>query len=236
MPEAPAVRDMFARISPRYDRLNRILSMGIDVGWRKQAVRYSEMKPGDRVLDACSGTGDLANALSDAGADVVGSDFCGEMLEFAEQKNLKRAEGRRPAFVQADTTQLPWADSTFDLATVAFGIRNVEDPRRGLAEMLRVVRPGGRVLVLEFCKPRTPGLRQAYMFYFRRVLPRLGRMLCAESAGAYDYLPDSVMQFPEREGFLQLMREAGWEDAEYRTLSGGIAALYRGRRPEASPA
>lgn len=236
MPEASAIRQMFARISPRYDRLNRMLSLGIDVLWRKRAVRYSELKPGERVLDTCSGTGDLANALADAGGRVVGTDFCHEMLEIAEEKNASRPTEKRPMYVNADTMELPLREASFDLATVAFGIRNVQDPVAGLREMCRVVRPGGRVVVLEFCTPKTFGLRQAYLFYFRKVLPRVGRLLARGEDGAYTYLPESVMKFPERDEFLDLMRNAGWSEAECRVLPGGIAALYRARRPEPTAA
>ena len=228
MPEGAAIRSMFARVAPRYDRANHLLSMGIDHGWRRAAVRFAELQPGERVLDTCCGTGDLALALTRAGGEVVGTDFCPEMLTHAVTKS--RAAGA-PRWLAADTMRLPFADDSFDLATVAFGIRNVEDPVAGLREMGRVVRPGGRVLVLEFCRPRLPGLRQAYLLYFRRVLPRLGRWISGDTEGAYDYLPDSVMKFPERGAFLELMSDAGLESPRMRLLSGGIAALYRAEIP-----
>jgi len=174
----------------------------------------------------CAGTGDLSLHLSRLGARVVGADFCAPMLQHAERKATGRAG--RPNFVCSDAQQLPFEDASFDLATVAFGIRNVESPVRALREMARVVRKGGRVIVLEFCKPRLPLLGQAYLFYFRRVLPKLGRWIAGAPNDAYDYLPDSVMKFPERSEFTTLMSEAGLQSPRYTVLSGGIAAVYRG--------
>ena len=226
MPEGPVIQRMFAEVADGYDRANRVLSLGIDVLWRKRAAKVAEVRAGERVLDVCAGTGDLSLHLSRLGAHVVGADFCAPMLQHAERK----ATGRpgRPNFVCSDAQQLPFEDASFDLATVAFGIRNVESPVRALREMARVVRKGGRVIVLEFCKPRLPLLGQAYLFYFRRVLPKLGRWIAGAPNDAYDYLPDSVMKFPERSEFTTLMSEAGLQSPRYTVLSGGIAAVYRG--------
>ncbi|MCA8944036.1 MAG: ubiquinone/menaquinone biosynthesis methyltransferase [Planctomycetes bacterium] len=220
---------MFAGVADRYDRANRILSMGVDVRWRKAAVAFAGVGAGEEALDVCAGTGDLTCALRDAGARVVGSDFCPEMLAHAVDK-WPHAE--RPRYVAGDTLKLPFRDDSFDLATVAFGIRNVEDPTAGIRELARVVRPGGRVVVLEFCRPRVPLFRSAYMLYFRRILPRLGSWITGDRAGAYEYLPDSVMAFPEREQFLELMRDAGLVAPKMKVLTGGIAALYRGEVEE----
>lgn len=226
MPEGPVIQRMFAEVADGYDRANRVLSLGIDVLWRKRAARIAAVKPGERVLDVCAGTGDLSLHLSRLGARVVGADFCAPMLGHAERK----AAGKplRPRFVCGDAMQLPFSDDTFDLATVAFGIRNVEDPVAAMREMARVVRPGGRIVVLEFCRPRVPVLGSAYLFYFRRVLPRLGRWVSGSDNGAYQYLPDSVMKFPERSLFLELMARAGLVSPRFSVLSGGIAAVYRG--------
>jgi len=229
MPDATTVRRLFARVADRYDRANHVLSLGVDHAWRRSAVRFAGLRPGEQVLDACSGTGDLALALARAGAVVTGTDFCPEMLRHAVRKSA-RARSGAAGFVAADTLRLPFADGSFDLATVAFGIRNVQDPVAGLRELARVVRPGGRVLVLEFSKPRIPLLREAYLFYFGRVLPRVGSWVTGDREGSYRYLHDSVMAFPERDEFLALMTAAGLTQPRARLLSCGIASLYRAEK------
>ncbi|MGE3175230.1 MAG: ubiquinone/menaquinone biosynthesis methyltransferase [Planctomycetota bacterium] len=226
MPAGPVIQRMFAEVADGYDRANRVLSLGIDVLWRRRAIAAAGLRAGERVLDVCAGTGDLAIAMARRGARVVGADFCAPMLVHAHRKG--GAAAGRPAFLCGDAMRLPFADGGFDLATVAFGIRNVEDPVAAMAEMARVVRPGGRVVVLEFCRPRVPVLGRAYLFYFRRVLPRLGRWISGADNGAYQYLPDSVMAFPERAEFLELMQRAGLRAPSTTLLSGGIAAIYRG--------
>lgn len=234
-PEGSTIRRMFADVAPRYDFLNHTLSGGVDRLWRRHTVSRALEPFGDakdaRVLDLCSGTGDLALAFAAKGSSVIGADFCPEMLEIGEQKRRGAKGGLCLGFLAADAQALPFAEDQFDLATVAFGIRNVQDPECGLAEMRRVVKPGGKVYVLEFSRPRTPILGPAYMWYFRHVLPRLGSWLSRGSrdSKAYDYLPESVLEFPDREAFLDLMRAAGLTDCSYRLLSFGIAALYEGR-------
>jgi demethylmenaquinone methyltransferase/2-methoxy-6-polyprenyl-1,4-benzoquinol methylase len=229
MPDGTTIQRMFAEVAPGYDRANRALSLGIDLWWRRQTVRCVAPRPGERGLDVCTGTGDLCFALQRAGAVMVGADFCAPMLVRAVAKRTASPAGAPlPDFVAADTLQLPFADASFDFATVAFGIRNVADPRAGLAEMARVVRPGGRIVVLEFSKPRVPLLGAAYQFYFRRVLPRLGGWISGAKNHAYQYLHDSVMAFPERQAFLDLMVRAGLHAPQQRLLTGGIAAIYRG--------
>ena len=225
MPDGATIQRMFAEVAPGYDRANRALSMGIDTWWRRQAVRLTAVRAGERGVDVCAGTGDLSFALQRAGARVVGTDFCAPMLVRAAAKS---SHGSSPRFLAGDALELPFADGSFDFATVAFGIRNVSDPGAGLREMARVVRPGGRVVVLEFTRPRVPVLGSLYRFYFRRVLPKLGGWISGARSGAYRYLHDSVMAFPEREDFLALMRTAGLEAPSMRLLTGGIAALYRG--------
>ncbi|MEO6595887.1 MAG: ubiquinone/menaquinone biosynthesis methyltransferase, partial [Planctomycetota bacterium] len=231
MPDGTTIQRMFAEVAPGYDRANRALSFGLDRWWRRQAVRLTGVRAGERGLDVCAGTGDLALALHRAGASVVGADFCAPMLLRAEAKCARADRGTtatHPRFLAADAQLLPFPDATFDFVTVAFGIRNVSEPLAALREMVRVVRPGGRVVVLEFCKPRVALFGPVYRFYFRRVLPRLGGWISGTKNGAYRYLHDSVMVFPERDEFLALMRAAGLHAPRMRLLTGGIAALYRG--------
>jgi len=226
MPEAAAIQRMFADVAPGYDRANRALSLGIDRWWRRRTVAVVAVRAGECGLDVCAGTGDLSFALQRAGAEVVGSDFCAPMLVRARAKAARIPSP--PSFLAADAMSLPFADGAFDFATVAFGIRNVSDPVVALREMARVVRPGGRVVVLEFCKPAVPVLGALYRGYFRNVLPRLGRWISGARSDAYRYLHDSVMAFPEREQFLDLMRTAGLQAPSQRLLTCGIAAVYRG--------
>lgn len=224
MPEAPKVRRLFAAIARRYDLANDVLSLGVHRLWRRRLVRSAGVRPGMTALDVCCGTGDLALALRRAGASVVGADFCPEMLVLAASKAPTAAR-----FVVGDTLRLPFPDASFDLVTVAFGIRNVADPTAGLREMARVCRPGGRVVVLEFCRPRLPLFSSLYGFYFRKVMPRLGAMVSGDRAGAYRYLQATVAVFPERESFLALMRDAGLTEARQDVLSLGIACIYQAR-------
>jgi demethylmenaquinone methyltransferase/2-methoxy-6-polyprenyl-1,4-benzoquinol methylase len=229
MPDAVTIQRMFADVAPGYDRANRALSLGVDVLWRRATVRTVAPAAGERGLDVCSGTGDLCFALQRAGASMLGADFCAPMLAHTHAKQPSQAS--RPEFLAADAMSLPFADDSFDFATVAFGIRNVAEPVVALREFGRVVRSGGRVVVLEFCKPRLPVFAQLYGFYFRQVLPRLGKWICGNKSDAYRYLHDSVQAFPEREGFLELMQRAGLRAPRQRLLSGGIAAIYRAEVP-----
>ena len=237
-PDGRAVRDMFADCAPRYDRLNRTLSAGIDVLWRRRTLRRAlegQTVRGLRVLDVCSGTGDLALAFAARGCSVMGVDFCKEMLFCGAQKRRARELPGELGFVAADAQHLPFEDDSFDVATVAFGIRNVHDPLQGLRELERVLRPGGRVLVLEFSKPRTKLIGPAYLWYFRKVLPKLGKLLAPATRRheAYDYLPESVMRFPEREEFCAVLEAAGLQGAQHTLLSFGIACLYEAQVPAA---
>lgn len=223
------VREMFSSIAPRYDVTNVVLSLGIDRLWRRAAVQESGAGPGGRVLDCATGTGDLALALRRAvepGGTVVGMDFCAAMLEPAREK-AHRAGLDDIRFEVGDALALPYPEGAFDIATIAFGIRNVDDPVRCLREMARVVRPGGRLVVLEFGQP--DGVWGAlYRFYSRRLMPAVGGLLTGNRS-AYAYLPRTAAAFPAGERFLALMDEAGtFSSRRARSLTGGVAFVYVG--------
>jgi len=221
------IRDMFAGVAPRYDFLNRLLSGYLDVVWRKRAARSLDLPHGSAVVDLCCGTGEQAVELSRRGYRVAASDFCIPMLALAEPKYRRRSP--RPSGFAADALATPFADAHFDGATVSFGLRNVSDLDLALRELHRLLRPGGRLAVLEFAVPEPRLLRAGYLFYFRRILPAVGRLLSPRGA-AYSYLPSSVLEFPQRAGFVARMRDAGFEDAAWRNLSAGIVCLYTARR------
>lgn len=221
------IREMFASIAPRYDLANRFLSMRSDVGWRKKVSRELIERPG-LVLDLAAGTGDLTVDLTRYGSHrVVAADFTFEMLAAGRDKYRDDAPGS--SIVNGDALALPFRDAVFDGVTVAFGIRNFNDPTAGLREMLRVLRSGGAAGILEFSKPR-PIINWAYEPYMRHVLPRLGGWISGSRA-PYQYLADSISSFPHGDAFLGLMRDAGFETLSARPLSGGIATLYRGEKP-----
>lgn len=226
MSDPRAVRAMFGRIAGRYDLLNALLSAGIDRRWRTALVRHLGELKGRVLVDSCCGTGDLSFALARAGARVVGVDFTPEMLGRARQKKRKG----RACFVAGDALALPLSDACVDAAAIAFGIRNVGDRAKGLEEMMRVVRPGGTVLVLEFSLPRSRFVGALYRFYFTRILPRLGGWISGDAA-AYRYLPETVLAWPSPEELRAEMASLGLEACGYRLLSGGIACLSYGRVP-----
>lgn len=224
-PDPAKIRSMFASIARRYDRANTVLSGGVHHLWRRKAVRAAGVKAGDRVLDCATGTGDLAIAFRKAvgpGGRVVGTDFVPEMLEFA------RAKSSDVDFEVADVTRLPYEDAAFDVSSISFGIRNVNEPRKGIAEMARVIRSGGRVIVLEFGQPQSRLFGALYDWYTRHILPRLGGALTGDRA-AYKYLQTSAGRFPCGDDFVQLMREsADFASVDVTPLTFGIAYLYRG--------
>ncbi|MDX6397460.1 MAG: demethylmenaquinone methyltransferase / 2-methoxy-6-polyprenyl,4-benzoquinol methylase [Gaiellaceae bacterium] len=215
---AEGVRSMFDRIAPVYDLMNRVMTGGLDQRWRRLTVR-EVVSPGDRVLDACCGTGDLAVAARAAGAAVVGLDFSEQMLERARRKDAE------VEWVQGDLLELPFEDESFDAATVGFGVRNVADLEGALAELRRVLRPGGRVGILEITKPRGP-LRLFYRLWFDALIPLAGKIL--PGGKAYTYLPASVRRFPGPGELAALMRAQGFGEVGYRRLAGGIVALHTG--------
>jgi len=230
-PERAAVRSMFDRIAPRYDLLNRLLSAGTDVRWRRRAVDELDRAGPGRLLDLCTGTADLLiEALGrDPRLSGLGADLSPAMLARGRGKLRRRGMADRAALACGDAERLPLRDALFDGALVAFGIRNVGDPERALRELLRVLRPGGRLVVLEFSMPGGL-LGPLYRLYFRHVLPRIGAAVSGDPH-AYAYLPASVARFPSPEAFGALLEAAGFEAVTCRRLTGGIACIHRGDRP-----
>jgi demethylmenaquinone methyltransferase/2-methoxy-6-polyprenyl-1,4-benzoquinol methylase len=230
-PEKAAVRSMFDRIAPRYDLLNRVLSCGIDVRWRRRAVDLAELAGQARVLDVCTGTADLLiEALErSSGHSGVGVDIVPRMLAYGLRKLRRHGLQDRGGLVCGDGESLPVPSVAFDAVLVAFGIRNIGEPGKALAEMHRALRSGGRLVVLEFSIPKGL-LGRVYRFYFTRILPRVGGLISGDP-GAYAYLPASVGRFPEPGEFKALMESVGFQGVAARPLTGGIAHLYRGDRP-----
>lgn len=223
------IRTMFGRIAPWYDLLNHLLSLNVDTSWRRRTTHLAPADGGP-ILDVCTGTGDLALDYDrvSGGVSIIGADFCREMLVRAVEKSRQRGVGERVRFVEADAQALPFAAASFRLVTCAFGLRNVTDTDRGLAEMVRVTQPGGRVAVLEFSRPRGPVFGRIYRWYFRHILPRVGQVLSRSPDSAYRYLPESVMAFPDGEELAARLRAHGLIDVRYFPLTFGIATLYIG--------
>lgn len=228
---ASRVRDMFATIAARYDLLNHLLSANMDKRWRRlvaKAVNEDLPSGKARILDVACGTGDLSLTLFETtGKFIVGSDFCRPMLEIAAHKAAGR--GDLP-FIEGDALCLPFLDGCFDAATIAFGLRNLASREKGLEELLRILRPGGRVAVLEFSQPVVPGFSLLFHLYFTKLLPLVGGLLSG-SRHAYQYLPDSVARFPDQKKLADMMRQVGFDEVRYQNLTGGIAALHLGKRP-----
>jgi demethylmenaquinone methyltransferase/2-methoxy-6-polyprenyl-1,4-benzoquinol methylase len=227
------ISGMFDAIAGQYDFLNHLLSAGIDRRWRTRAIRSLQLKGSEQVLDLCTGTGDLAIAALDASPAarrVVGVDFAGAMLRVGLEKARARALGSRLDLVRGDATRVPAATASVDAVTIAFGIRNVQDTAAACGEILRVLRPGGRLAVLEFAIPTTPGVRAAYLWYFNHVLPRIGKIVSRHNA-AYGYLPASVGAFATPDEFVKILRHSGFAEIQAVPLTFGIVYLYTARRP-----
>ena len=225
------IQRMFGAIAHRYDLNNRLHSFGRDQAWRRLAVRLCGVQPTDRVLDAACGTGDLAEAFAAAGAaEVRGVDFTAEMLEIARRKAARRwtSAGQRPRYTLADVLALPFKDASFDIVSIAFGIRNVTDPRRALHELCRVLRPGGRVVILEFSQPANPVLRALNRLYCEHVMPVTATLLAGDRSGAYRYLPRSVSTFADRDGLAAMMEETGLGRITRHPMTFGVCVAYLG--------
>lgn len=233
------IRTMFGAIAPRYDLLNHLLSLNVDRYWRWRTTRLVPpvvAAGAAPILDVCTGTGDLALAYDRRAGGrlaIVGADFCLPMLLPARRKSQQRHAADRLSFVEADTQRLPFPADHFQLVTVAFGLRNVTDTDRGLAEMVRVCQPGGRVAILEFSKPRNWLLGPLYQAYFKYILPRVGQLVSRSQDRAYSYLPASVMEFPDGEALAVKLRGHGLTEVRFHPLTFGIATLYVGSKPPA---
>ena len=214
------VRRMFDAVARRYDLTNDVLSLGQDRRWRRDVYDAVDPHPGERVLDLAAGTGTSSQPFADAGAVVVPCDFSLGMLQVG-----KAAKPALP-FTAGDGTRLPFADATFDAVTISFGLRNLVDPAAGLAEMRRVTKPGGRLVVCEFSHPANRAFRTVYMEYLMKTLPKVARAV-SSSPDAYVYLAESIRAWPDQEGLALMIREAGWTRPQWRNLSGGIVALHR---------
>jgi demethylmenaquinone methyltransferase / 2-methoxy-6-polyprenyl-1,4-benzoquinol methylase len=228
-PKGEQIRSMFGAIAPRYDFLNRLLSLGIDKQWRRVAVGLVRCGNRGTVLDVATGTGDLALAIAartPADVRITGIDFCEEMVAIGKEKVTTSPYLGRIELAVAPCEEIPFPDGSFDSVTIAFGIRNVVDRARGLAEMNRILKPGGNAVILEFSTPVQPLFKALYHFYFLKVLPAIGGLFSQKSA--YQYLPDSVLEFPSREEFKGLMSQAGFRNPTHRDLTFGIATIYCG--------
>jgi demethylmenaquinone methyltransferase/2-methoxy-6-polyprenyl-1,4-benzoquinol methylase len=224
------VRAMFGEIAARYDAMNHLLSAGVDKYWRWRTVRLAPVEGSAPILDLCTGTGDLALVYQRAAAgkaQVVGADFCHPMLVIGRKKG-EAVAGTRPRFVEADAQRLPFDDDTFQIVSVAFGLRNVSDTDQGLREMTRVCQPGGKVVVLEFSMPTWQPFRAVYGWYFRNVLPKVGQFLARNQRDAYEYLPASVQEFPMGEALADRMRATGLRTVKFYPFTCGVATLYVG--------
>ncbi len=229
--EKQYVQSLFDAIAYRYDLLNHLLSGGVDVYWRRRAAELLRRLPGKRILDVATGTGDFAIAAIKAGAtEVTGIDIAEAMLARGREKVARRGLEDRIRLLPGDVEALDFPSSSFDAAIVAFGARNFERLGTGIAEMQRVIRPGGMIIVLEFSRPRVFPLKQLYMAYFRHILPLVGRVVSGHRE-AYTYLPATVMQFPDGEAFLDVLDAAGFAHTSEQRMTFGIATIYVGSKP-----
>lgn len=229
--KAQRVQAMFDEIAPTYERVNRVMSAGRDAYWRRRAVELAGIVPDDRVIDLACGTGDFARAFATAGpAAIVGCDFAERMLALAARRGGAAPGVKGITWCQGDALNLPFADESFTVASCAFGVRNWQDPGRGMREMHRVLRPGGRAVILEFSLPTAPLIGGMYMFYFRQVLPRLATWISGDRSGAYRYLPASVSSFIDERGMAEALRGAGFDGVEHHRLTFGVVIVHLARK------
>ena len=235
---AHRIKNLFSAIARHYDLLNALLSLKRDAAWRRETVKASGVDLGSKVLDVCTGTGELALTYADKiGAEgfVIASDFCFEMLVIGDQKRQQpvgAVSNRTTSFLAADTLILPFLDDTFDVVSVGFGIRNVSDLEMGIREMARVAAPGGRVVILEFTQPVNPLFRSLYYFYFTKILPFVGNLISRSKDDAYGYLPRSVMKFPNCDALKAVMEQCGLTDVQFYRKTFGIVSIHVGKKPD----
>lgn len=223
---AQRVNDLFATIAPRYDLINDLQSFGLHRLWKRRLIELAQIRPGMHALDLCCGTGDVAFALADAGAKVTGADFSDPMLEVA-RKRLSTRRNRREenlTFVQADALHLPFPAETFDLITIAYGLRNLADFRAALVEMLRVLKPGGKLLILDFGKPDFAPWRAAYFAYLKIIVPLFGKIFCGNSA-THAYILESLKKYPAQKGIAAMLKELGCQDVRIENLLSGVMSI-----------
>lgn len=230
MAKKEVVKDIFNDIAPKYDLLNHLLSLNIDKGWRRKAMKHIGEEGKGHLLDVACGTGDFSIAACKAGVkQVTGIDISANMVEIGKKKVHDAGLDARIDLRSGDSEQMEFPDATFDTVTVAFGVRNFEHLEQGLREMQRVLRPGGKVIILEFSMPEHFPMKQLYLFYFRRILPLVGGWISG-NRGAYTYLPESVMRFPQGQAFLDILSTCGFRNVRRQKLTFGIASLYTGEK------
>ncbi len=224
------INQMFDSIAPKYDFLNHFLSLGIDNIWRKKALKIIKDKNVNNLLDLACGTGDFSfEALRQGIPNVTGADLSQQMLSFAEKKAKQRGLDKKISFIHSDAENLPFEENFFDAVTVAFGVRNFENLKKGLSEIHRVLNDDGICIVLEFSKPRGFPFKQLFSFYFKFILPTVGRIISKDNR-AYSYLPESVKAFPEGKNFVEIFKSVGFKDVNYKALTFGVASIYYGHK------
>jgi demethylmenaquinone methyltransferase/2-methoxy-6-polyprenyl-1,4-benzoquinol methylase len=235
---AAGVNDLFAAVARRYDLINDLQSFGLHRGWKRKLVRLAGIQPGQRALDLCCGTGDIAFRLAAAGAEVAGVDFSRPMLDVAESRKSRartrvtQGSADNPQFVCGDALTVPFPDASFEVVTVAYGLRNLADIRAGLREMGRVLKPGGRLLILDFGKPENALWRACYFAHLRCVVPILGRLFCGDAA-THGYILESLRDYPAQRGIAGLLREQGWEKVRLLNLLGGVMSIHLAEKAHA---